>query len=98
LPLLGRETSSSSCSGCTSTPIQLRSTRPVRMIWSTTSCTTEDGIENPRLFASTKARELIPTTSPERSTSGPPLFPGLMAASVWIQVLKNPVFSPVGSR
>ena len=29
---------------------------------------------------------LIPITSPWRSTSGPPLLPGLMAASVWISV------------
>ena len=29
---------------------------------------------------------LIPITLPARSTSGPPLFPGLMAASVWISV------------
>ncbi len=28
---------------------------------------------------------LIPTTSPLRFTSGPPLFPGLMDASVWIK-------------
>ncbi len=26
----------------------------------------------------------MPTTSPFMSTSGPPLLPGLMAASVWI--------------
>ena len=28
--------------------------------------------------------ELMPTTRPARSTSGPPELPGLMAASVWI--------------
>ena len=28
--------------------------------------------------------ELMPTTSPFMSTSGPPLLPGLIAASVWI--------------
>ena len=30
--------------------------------------------------------ELTPITRPARSTSGPPLFPGLIAASVWISV------------
>ena len=30
--------------------------------------------------------ELIPITSPLRFTSGPPLLPGLMAASVWMSV------------
>jgi hypothetical protein len=28
---------------------------------------------------------LTPTTSPFRSRSGPPLLPGLMAASVWMK-------------
>jgi len=28
---------------------------------------------------------LMPTTSPLRFTSGPPLLPGLMAASVWMK-------------
>ena len=31
-----------------------------------------------------RIEELMPTTSPFMSTSGPPLLPGLMAASVWI--------------
>ena len=30
--------------------------------------------------------EFTPITTPLRSTSGPPLFPGLIAASVWISV------------
>ena len=31
-----------------------------------------------------RIEELIPTTWPLMSTSGPPEFPGLIAASVWI--------------
>ena len=31
-----------------------------------------------------RIEELIPITSPAMSTSGPPLLPGLIAASVWI--------------
>ena len=31
-----------------------------------------------------RIEELMPTTLPSRSTSGPPLLPGLIAASVWI--------------
>ena len=31
-----------------------------------------------------RIEELMPTTSPFMSTSGPPLLPGLMAASVWM--------------
>ena len=31
-----------------------------------------------------RIEELMPTTLPARSTSGPPLLPGLIAASVWI--------------
>ena len=30
-----------------------------------------------------RIEELMPTTRPARSTSGPPELPGLMAASVW---------------
>ena len=37
------------------------------------------------------ARELMPTTLPSSVTSGPPLLPGLIAASVWSQVLNEPV-------
>ena len=33
---------------------------------------------------SVKMKVLIPTTSPALLTSGPPLLPGLIAASVWI--------------
>ena len=56
---------------------------------STLSLTTSAGMANPRpcvgMPCGVKAifAELIPTKRPERSISGPPLFPGLIAASVW---------------
>ena len=34
--------------------------------------------------AAVRMEELIPTTAPVMSTSGPPELPGLIAASVWI--------------
>jgi hypothetical protein len=43
----------------------------------------ESGIAKPSPFAQAATAVLIPTTFPSRLTSGHPLFPGLMAASVW---------------
>ena len=66
---------------------------PARSFGSSAS-TLSDGIANPMFCA---AREvslpvatsvLIPTTRPAVSTSGPPLLPGLMAASVWIRPVR----------
>jgi hypothetical protein len=37
-----------------------------------------------RLAAKVRIAELTPTTRPPASTSGPPEFPGLMEASVWM--------------
>jgi hypothetical protein len=52
-----------------------------------------DGIENP-IPTLPPERErmalLMPTTSPDMLTSGPPEFPGLMAASVWRKSSKGP--------
>jgi len=42
----------------------------------------ESGIANPRPFAHAAMAVLIPITLPSRLTSGHPLFPGLIAASV----------------
>ncbi len=36
-------------------------------------------------------RVTTPTTRPSMSISGPPELPGLIALSVWIQVLNRPV-------
>lgn len=44
----------------------------------------ESGIANPMPFAPWVTAVLIPTTRPERSTSGPQELPGLMAVSVWM--------------
>ena len=40
----------------------------------------------PVMFFLTNFWELMPMTSPREFSSGPPLLPGLMGASVWIQV------------
>jgi len=42
--------------------------------------------------------EVMPMTSPLRLTSGPPLLPGLMAASVWIHVLYGAGRGPSSPR
>ena len=44
----------------------------------------EIGIAKPRPSALDETAVLIPMTAPEASRSGPPLLPGLMAASVWM--------------
>lgn len=44
----------------------------------------ESAIANPMPLLPETMAVLIPITLPERSSSGPPLFPGLIAASVWI--------------
>lgn len=44
----------------------------------------ESGMAKPMPFAPWVTAVLMPTTRPERSTSGPPELPGLMAVSVWI--------------
>ena len=49
------------------------------------------GIEKPIPWAFEATAVLIPITSPRASTSGPPLLPGLIAASVWIRLLIEPV-------
>ena len=50
------------------------------------------GIANPIPIAPwtpVKTKVLTPTTAPRLETSGPPEFPGLIAASVWIMFLKT---------
>ena len=51
------------------------------------------GIAKPRPWAVDATAVLMPMTAPEASSSGPPLLPGLIAASVWMR----PV-SLVGAR
>jgi hypothetical protein len=43
------------------------------------------GIEKPMPFESLAIAVLMPTTAPVASRSGPPLLPGLIAASVWMR-------------
>ena len=45
------------------------------------------GIAKPIPFESVATAVLIPMTSPTASSSGPPLLPGLIAASVWMRLL-----------
>ena len=82
-----RLASISSLAGCTPMPRYPRATRPVSMIESTTRRTTLLGtakpmpsLPPPRL----EIAELMPMISPSRFASGPPEFPGLIAASVWM--------------
>jgi hypothetical protein len=44
-------------------------------------------IEKPMFSALSLPAELMPTTRPSMSTRGPPEFPWLIAASVWITSL-----------
>ena len=62
------------------------------LIWSTIGSTSSIGIAKPRPIEpaspseelAVRIEELMPTTLPFRSTSAPPLLPGLIAASVWM--------------
>jgi hypothetical protein len=71
------------------TPNQPRTTRPLARRLSATLRAMLAGtakpmpIETPLLVVMAL---LTPMTSPLRFTSGPPLLPGLMAASVWIRL------------
>ena len=62
-----------------------------------------DGMANPMFWACDVPSVLeatavfIPMTMPELSTSGPPEFPGLMAASVWNMLVRVSVLVPVES-
>ncbi len=49
------------------------------------------GIAKPMPFAFSAIAVLIPMTLPPTSRRGPPLFPGLIAASVWSRLLTRSV-------
>ena len=49
------------------------------------------GIAKPMPLAFAAIAVLIPMTLPPASRSGPPLLPGLIAASVWIRLLTRSV-------
>ena len=80
---LSRSTSSSVISAM-DTPSQPHSTRPFAASCGTSCLTRFDGIAKP-IEMVRAAMLLTPTTSPAMFTSGPPEFPGLIAASVWMK-------------
>ena len=65
-------------------PSHGRTTRPVSRSSRSSTLAALIGNAKPIEFASSEMKVLIPTTAPHRSTSGPPEFPGLIGASVWI--------------
>ncbi len=67
----------------TTTPNQPRVTFPRSLSWSRTRLAWLLGMAKPNWLRGMMA-VVIPTTSPRRLNSGPPEFPGLMAASVWM--------------
>jgi hypothetical protein len=66
------------------TPSQPHSTLPLDASCGTRTFTRFDGIAKP-IDPLRAAMLFTPTTSPAMLTSGPPEFPGLMAASVWMK-------------
>jgi hypothetical protein len=46
------------------------------------------GTAKPMPWAEADPALMIPMTAPELSTSGPPLLPGLIAASVWTRPVR----------
>ena len=67
-----------------------RMTRPNSISWGTTRDTVSTGIAKPTpvlLPLLVKMAVFRPMSWPELSSSGPPLLPGLMAASVWMPPL-----------
>jgi hypothetical protein len=71
----------------TSRPVQARRTVPFRMMSSATRRTRSMGMAKPSPIDPpplVKMEDASPITSPDALASGPPEFPGLMAASVWI--------------
>src|SRR5450759_1588030 len=53
------------------------------------------GIAKPIPWADPATAVSIPTTAPVTSTRGPPLLPGLMAASVWMRSSRRPLVSVI---
>ena len=70
------------------TPIQPRRVSPYLRSWAMTSRARLEGIEKPMPTEppeGEKIAELMPTTSPSMSNSGPPELPRLIGASVWMK-------------
>ena len=68
------------------TPSAARCTTPDSMSWFITVRARLIGMANPRPSepGARMTAVLIPITRPRESSRGPPEFPGLMAASVWM--------------
>ncbi len=49
------------------------------------------GMAKPMPSARASTAVLMPMSTPSISSSGPPLLPGLMAASVWIRSVNTPL-------
>mmetsp|Transcript_1360 Transcript_1360/g.3715 ORF Transcript_1360/g.3715 Transcript_1360/m.3715 type:complete len:263 (+) Transcript_1360:542-1330(+) len=78
---------STACSGAKEMPRMGRTTRPYCRMLPTLLLMVSDGMANPMPELEPdgeKMAVLMPMTQPELSKSGPPLLPGLMAASVWM--------------
>ena len=72
------------------------SSRGEPVAWAMSEAASEIGIAKPRPWASVETAVLMPMTRPFASSSGPPLLPGLIAASVWsrpVSVSGRPVAS-----
>ena len=83
-PLLGRSISRARVAETSSTltPSQGQTTRPELMMDRTTGTEVKLPTEKPMPWAELTTMVFTPTTSPRMLTSGPPLFPSLIAASV----------------
>ena len=79
-----RRATSSSVSSAMLTPSQPHSTLPFDASCGTRTLMRFDGIAKP-IEPLRAAMLFTPTTSPAMFTSGPPEFPGLIAASVWMK-------------
>ena len=73
------------------TPIHPRTTLPFSRSWATTFFATLLGMAKPMPCPVATMAVVIPTTSPRRLMSGPPLLPGLTGASVWRKLSYGPV-------
>lgn len=69
----------------TTSPCHVCSSLSTDISRETTSSTRSIGMANPMPCAPARTATLMPITSPLMLSSGPPLLPGLMLASVWIR-------------
>ena len=70
----------------TTSPCQVEAIRRVLSISAATLFTSSIGRAKPIPWAPARTATLMPISSPLMLISGPPEFPGLMLASVWIRL------------